>query len=365
MKILWLTWKDMANPLSGGAEVVASEIGRRLAAEGHELLFITGGFKGGPSQTRTDGYHIIRLGNRFSVYWQAYRYVKRNLADWPDLVIEEVNTIPFFSNLYLGKPRVVFFHMLCRKIWFYQMVFPLSLVGFLLEPLYIKVLRGARTLTVSDSTRQDLMRYGFSAHDIDIISEGLQIKPIKSLDAVSKYDQPTILSLGAIRSMKRTLHQVKAFEIAKRQIPDLQLKIAGQTNGRYGQKVLDYIRHSRFSDDIEYLGRVSNKQRQKLMQSAHLITVTSVKEGWGLIVTEAASQGTPAVVYDVDGLRDSVRHERTGLVTVPTPEALAESTVKLLRDQSRYESFRKNGWQWSKDITFDKAYRNFKEAALS
>jgi len=40
-----------------------------------------------------------------------------------------------------------------------------------------------------------------------------------------------------------------------------------------------------------------------LLQKSHVLAVTSVKEGWGLVVTEANPQGTPAVVYNVDGLR--------------------------------------------------------------
>ena len=49
------------------------------------------------------------------------------------------------------------------------------------------------------------------------------------------------------------------------------------------------------------------------MAEAHVLLMTSVREGWGLVVTEANACGTPAVVYNVPGLRDSVRNEETGL----------------------------------------------------
>ena len=97
------------------------------------------------------------------------------------------------------------------------------------------------------------------------------------------------------------------------------------------------------------------------MQRAHVITVTSVKEGWGLIVTEAASQGTPAVVYDADGLRDSVRDGQTGLVTAPTPESMAQGVVHILEDKKIYRRLQKNAWQWSQEITFDKSYSDLKQ----
>ncbi len=152
---------------------------------------------------------------------------------------------------------------------------------------------------------------------------------------------------------------MKAFELAKKQIPNLKLKIAGDTTGTYGAKLLAAAASSPYATDIEILGRVTEAQKITLMQRSHLIAVTSVKEGWGLIVTEAASQGTPAVVYNVDGLRDSVRTGETGLVTEATPAALADGMIDLLTHHARYQTMRTAAWQWSKTITFDRSYQDF------
>jgi glycosyltransferase involved in cell wall biosynthesis len=81
-----------------------------------------------------------------------------------------------------------------------------------------------------------------------------------------------------------------------------------------------------------------------------------------LIVTEAASQGTPAVVYDVDGLRDAVRQYETGIIAQPNPSAVADSIIGLLADPQLYERLRRSAWQWSREITFDQAYADFKSA---
>ncbi len=367
MKILWLTWKDIQHPLAGGAEVVASELGKRLVAAGHELIFVTGGFANCQSDIiHPDGYRIIRTGNRYTVYPLAFRTIRDfGLDTWADLVVEEVNTMPFLSHWYLKQRRVLFVHMLTRKIWFHEMFFPLNVIGYsFAEPLFLRLLRKHRVITVSESTRRDLQRFGFNTNAINIISEGLHVKPLTNLAAIQKFARPTMLSLGAMRSMKRTLHQLQAFELAKQDMPDLQLKIAGQAEGRYAQKILKLIKASPFTNDIEYLGRVSTHQKEELMQRSHVIVVTSVKEGWGLIVTEAASQGTPAVVYDVDGLRDSVRHNQTGLVTAQNPASLARAVIDLLTDPPRYEQLRHNAWSWSKTITFDKAFKDFQEAVL-
>jgi len=361
MKILWLTWKDKKNPLAGGAEVVNEELAKRLVTDGHEVIFLVGGFTGGTSEETKDGFKIIRCGNRWSVYFKAYQYYKKNLKDWSDLVIDEVNTIPFFAKFYVKQKNILFVHQLCRQIWFYQMFFPLSLVGYLLEPIYLWLLRDRKVITVSESTKRDLIKFGFKKENISIISEGIEIEPVTNLENLNKYDNPTILSLGSIRPMKRTDHIVKAFEIAKEKIPNLRLLVAGDSTGKYGKKVLEMIKTSKYHDSIEYLGKVDKDKKIELLQKSHLIVVTSVKEGWGLIITEANSQATPAVVYNVDGLRDAVKSDKTGLVcSQNNPENMAENIVQLLNNTEQYNTLQKNAWEWSKEINFTESYKIFK-----
>lgn len=360
MKILWFTWKDLQNPQAGGAEVVNEELAKRLVGDGHEVVLLVGGFAGGQATEVRDGYKIIRLGNRWTVYWQAYRYYRQNLQGWADVAIDEVNTVPFFIKFFVKEKNVLLIHQLCREIWFYQMAFPLNVIGYLLEPLYLRLLRGRPVITISESSKRDFLRYGFQAELIKVLELGIENAPVESLASIDKFTHPTILSLGAIRNMKRTLDIVKAFELAKATSKDLRLVVAGDASTAYGKQVLDYINQSVFTADISYEGRVSPQKKIELMQQAHLIAVTSVKEGWGLIVPEANSQGTPAVVYDVDGLRDSVRHGQTGLVTeYNTPAGLAASLVSLLSDPRRYEEFRQAGWQWSQQLTFANTYQEF------
>ncbi len=478
MRILWFTWKDLKHPEKGGAELVTAEITKRLIEEGHQVKIITAGYPASQKSIKftpsddlgskvksqkfdtQNGAEVIRVGNKFTVYWQAYRYYKKNLRDWPDVVIEEINTIPFFTQFYTRvksqkskvksqkfiKPKAesiitssdendfrhstlrpstnyLFFHQLAREIWFYQMPWFIGWIGYLAEAVYLRLLSSGiklstlwtlmtfdspQVITVSNSTKQDLMKYGFKKENINIISEGVHINPIEDLSKIKKYEKPTMLSLGAVRKMKRTIHQLKAFEIAKKEIPDLRLKISGLVNDKYGEKFLKLIEKSPYKKDIEFMGRVSDEKKEELMQKSHLITVTSLKEGWGLIVTEANSQGTPAVVYDVDGLRDAVRHNKTGLVCQPvhplhkgghptfremedggvfrallstfdpesfdgvnfmnfrltpnTPANLAKSIAQLLQNKEKYDKLRTNAWRWSKEITFEKCYEDFKES---
>ena len=96
------------------------------------------------------------------------------------------------------------------------------------------------------------------------------------------------------------------------------------------------------------------------MQKCHCLLVTSIKEGWGLVVTEASSQGTPSIVYNVDGLRDSVKNNKTGLICeVNSPENLAENIFKLYKNKSLYNKLQNNGLNWSKKLTYNNSAKTF------
>ena len=359
MKILWFSWKDSEHPLAGGAEVVKSQICKRLSSNGHQVIQLTAGFENAPAETQLEGCRVIRVGGRFTVYPAAWRYYQKHLKDWPDIIIDECNTIPFFTQFYARQKRAMVIYQLAREVWFYQMPKPLSWLGYVIEPFYIRLLKYSKVITICQSTLNELNSLGFDPDNIEIIRMGSDFPILKTLDRIEKYTEPTLLYLGSLREMKRPDQVVKAFELSRQTLPHLKLIIAGCGSGKYFESLQRLIDNSPFKCDISCMGRVSEDEKKDMMQKSHLIAVTSVKEGWGLIVTEAASQGTPAVVYNVDGLRDSVRNEQTGLHSPSNPEALSKAIIRLLSDKALYDTCRYNGWQWSQDLTFDNCYADF------
>lgn len=358
MKVLWLTWKDRNHPLAGGAETVSGEIMDRLVRDGHEVRVITASYSGSKKHDFINGAEVFRVGNRYSVYLAARQLYKKQINNWPDVVIDEMNTIPFGSAFYSSKRNILLAYQLAREVWFYQMPFPLSLVGYVVEPFMLRSLakRYSISATESNSTKDDLARYGFK--NTQTFRIGINLPHLTQLS--QKQNPKTILSLGSIRPMKRTLDAVKAFEYAKDGDSDLRMVIAGDASGKYGRKVIKYISRSRHRDSIDFKGRVSADERLSLMRESGLILVTSIKEGWGLIVTEANSQGTPAIAYDTDGLRDSIQDKQTGILC-PSGDfkCMGKQIVSLLASYDTYEEMRRKSWQWSQQFTFENSYQDF------
>lgn len=361
MKILWLSWKDSGHPEAGGAELVSDAIRKRLVKNGHEVVLITAHYENSHYFTDDNGVKNYRVGSKFTVYSKARQLYRRQFTNWADIVIDEMNTIPFFGGLFVKKEtKVLLTYQLARQVWFYQIIWPLSWIGYALEPLYLKLLskKYHYVLTESQSTKADLMRFGFKSNNVGVFRVGMNMIPLSYLP--KKTNLNTVLFLGAMRPMKRTLDAVKAFEVAKDNNDSLLMILAGSTDGPYGAQVLKYIESSRHKDAITIKGRVSDAERLHLMREASLIVVTSIKEGWGLVVTEAASQGTPAVSYAADGLRDSILDGKTGILVTNGDNVLLGNAIgDILKDRGTYEQLRKAGHEFSCQFTFDNSYHDF------
>src|SRR3989344_7357865 len=133
MDILILNWKDIENPEAGGAEIIAFEFARRLVKEGHKVTFFSRTFSNCLKEEIIDGVEIIRRGNKFSVYVQAFFYYK-SLPKKPQKVIDMINTICWQTPLYVDKKsRIAYVNQLAKEVLFYEFPWPLSFISYFLE----------------------------------------------------------------------------------------------------------------------------------------------------------------------------------------------------------------------------------------
>lgn len=359
MKILIFNWRDIKNPEAGGAEVFTHEIAKRLVKKGNEVTLFTSEFSGCKKEEVFEGVRIVRAGGKYSVYIKAKDYYKKYFSkeDY-DVVVDEINTIPFFTPNFVNKETVVaLIHQLAREYWFYETQFPLNLVGYyFLEEKWLKNYVDVPTITVSNSTKSDLVELGFKK--IFLVSEGLSFKPLRKLP--KKDERPTIIYLGRLKRAKRPDHAVKAFEIVKEEVEDAQLWVVGDG---YMRKKLE----RNAVDGVKFFGFVPKSNKISLLSKAWVLVNPSVREGWGLNVIEANACATSAIAYDVPGLRDSIVDGKTGLLVKENGniEALAEAIIKLLKDERLRKRLSKNALKWAKRFSWDKSAREFEKIIKS
>jgi glycosyltransferase involved in cell wall biosynthesis len=131
--------------------------------------------------------------------------------------------------------------------------------------------------------------------------------------------------------------------------------LVGSGSERYQKSLVKLSKALGIEDSVVFWGRLSALDKHRLMAQAHCLLMTSVREGWGLVVTEANACGTPAIVYDVPGLRDSVRHESTGLVVSPGPSNLSAAMLRMTADPAFCSRLAAEAKRWSATFSFDEA----------
>jgi glycosyltransferase involved in cell wall biosynthesis len=344
-RILIINWRDIAHPDAGGAEAFTHEVARRWAEQGHDVTQLSSGFAGAPKSAELDGVRVRRLGRLRTGSFHVL--VQRELARLRgyDAVIESVNTIPFLTPLWRGRVphTLAVFHQLAEDVWDAELPRPLAVAGRRIERSLLRLYRDVPTAAVSDSTRADLQRLGFTR--VRVVPNGLDEPP--DVRHVPKTTDPTFLFVGRLAANKRPDHAVRAFGVIRHTMPRARLWIVGR--GPEESKLAREL-----PDGAELLGRLPRTELFERMAAAHCLIVPSVREGWGLVVVEANSVGTPAVGYDIPGLRDSIRPGVTGrLAPNADVEALAEAALAVVADAEGYEQMQAAARAWAASFSWD------------
>lgn len=353
MNILILNWRDTKNPKSGGAEIVTLEHAKAWVKKGHSVTWFTSKFNGAKKEGKIDGVNIVRRGNFLTVYSLApffYLFSKQKF----DLVIDEIHGLPFFTPFFVRIPKIAFIHEVAGEIWDYMYPFPINKIGKLIEPFLYFPYRSIEFITVSNSTKNDLLSLGIKEKNISVIQNGIGIKILKGFSRKEK--NPTFIFISRVVKMKGIEEVIRAFFYILRELKDANLWIVGEGDKAYVEQLKNTTKEYLIAPKVKFFGKVSDLKKIELIGKAHLLLHASIKEGWGLVVIEAASQGTPSVVYNVAGLRDSVKNNETGIILKEnSSKEMAKQAVLLLNEKKKYESFQKNGFLWAKSLTWEKA----------
>lgn len=321
MRILIFNWKDMAHPAAGGAEVYVAALAQCWAAWGHEVTLFCASTPEASSEEDMAGVSVVRRGGRLSVYREARRYYDSQPRGRFDVVLDVVNTRPFLCPTYVDDSAVVaLIFQVAREVWFYELPLPAALVGrYWLEPRWLSVYESVRVLTISDSSRASLEEYGLRR--ISVVPVGHEVGgPVV---VPTKEEHPTVAFVGRLSPNKRPDHALRGWRLARHHLPDARMWVIGTG------PMESSLRREFAAEPVQFFGRVADAEKVDLVARSHAILVTSVREGWGLVVTEAAALGTPAIGYDVPGLRDSVAASN-GVVVRETIQDMGAALTKLL-----------------------------------
>jgi glycosyltransferase involved in cell wall biosynthesis len=355
MRILVINWQDLTNPLAGGAEVHLHEVFSRIARGGHEVTLLCSAYPGAPSEETIDGMRVIRTGNRALFNYAVPRAYRRLARARFDVVIEDLNKIPFFTPLFVKEPLVGIGHHLFRESIFRETNPAVAAYVYGMETAALAFYARKKIPFVvnSPSTMSDFEARGFRREDLTIAYLAVNHDLFRQT-GVPKSPTPLIGCFGRLKRYKSIDVLLRALPAVLQEVPDTRVVIAGEGDDR--PRLEEISHHLGLGDVVRFTGFISDAEKVDLLQSMWFKVATSVKEGWGLTVTEANACGTPVIASNVPGLRDAVRDGETGLL-YPYGEVgtLAGKIVGLLRDQRRREDLSRNALAHSRTFTWDRA----------
>jgi glycosyltransferase involved in cell wall biosynthesis len=338
--VVIVTWRDLASPRAGGSELLIDQLAAGLTRRGDRVTLLCGG----PSAAHS--YDVVRSGGPYTQFLGAPFAYARRLRDC-DVVIEVCNGMPFLAPLWSRKPVICMVNHVHTDLWPLRFPPPVSTVGqFMEQRLMPWTHRRSLILTVSPSTASELESLGVPRERIRMLTNGVAPAGPPS----PRSAEPLFLALGRLAEYKRIDLLIRLWDRV-RPVTGGRLVIAGDGLER------DYL-EAIAGPAVTFTGRVSEEDKHRLLGSAWLLLHPALVEGWGIVVTEAALHGTPAIGFDVPGLRDSIEHARTG-VLVRTEAEFASAWAALALDPARRATMGEAARRRASRLTWSTAVRHF------
>ena len=152
-------------------------------------------------------------------------------------------------------------------------------------------------------------------------------------------ERPIMLQVSRYDRFKDPIGVIKAYKFVKQSVPEIQLVLAGggATDDPEGEEVLREVKESAGDDKdihILLLPPDAHKTINALQRVSDIILQKSLKEGFGLTVTEAMWKGKPVIGGNTGGIRLQIVNHHTGFL-VDTPEGAALRIIELLQNPEK------------------------------
>jgi len=342
----------------GGAERWYRNLSERLAADGHDVTYLTLRQWDHGDEAALRDVRVVAVGPRMELYvggrrrvgpplvfglgvlWHLLRHGRRY-----DVV--HTASFPYFSLLAAGLLRplyrfrvVVDWHEFwSRGYWREYLGRTGGRIGWTVQRLCLRIPQ--RAFCFSQLYEQRLLDEGVRGEVV--VLEGQFERPAADEPQTA---QPVVVFAGRHIPEKRPTALVAAVARVRETIPDLRSEIYGDGPDR--QSVLDLIATYGLRDAVEAPGFVEGAVIERALDHALCLVLPSRREGYGLVVLEAVARGTPAVVVrdDDSAASELIAEGENGFVA---PSASADDlSAAIVRVFEAGQGLRESTLAWFK-----------------
>lgn len=347
MKIAIIS-EDIYPFVKGGIQKRYYEIGRRLAASGHEIHWFGMKTWTGNDSIVVDNIHVHAVCDRIELFArEGRRSIKTALRFTANVLkvlrrerLETYDVIdcalyPFFhcfvtKLMSRGTPVVITWVEFWGRHWYEYLGVP-GIFGMAVEKFATKL--PARIIAVSDMGREDLLRAGVAEDNVITVPLGIEFEHIDDIAASGK--QSDIVYFGGLRRHKNIDVLIRAIKLLTKEFPAINAVIIG--DGPMRSALEDLTRELSLENNIHFLGAVNSAdEMMSLVKSSKVFVHPSTKEGGGSItLLEASACGIPTIAVKhplgIDG-RLITEGVNGFWVDRLEPEAIAQKIKPILAD---------------------------------
>lgn len=342
----------------GGAERWYRNLGERLAADGHEVTYLTMRQWDRIERSEVPGVQVIAVGPRMGLYTETGR--RRVLPPlvfglgvlWHLLLhgrrhdVVHTASFPYFSLLAAAAVRplrryrlVVDWHEVwSRAYWLEYLGAVGGRIGHAVQALCLRVPQRAFCFSRLHARR---LREGGVRGEVTVL-EGEYAGPLTAREPAPA--TPVVVYAGRHIPEKRVPALVPALALARQRLPELRGEVYG--DGPERAEVLRLREQHGLGGALEVHGFAPAEQVEQALRRALCLVLPSRREGYGLVVVEASAAGTPSVlVADEDNAAtDLIEEGENGFVAESaSPEHLASA---ILRVHAEGHALRKRTAAW-------------------
>lgn len=350
----------------GGAERWYRNLGERLALDGHEATYLTLRQWERGERPAVPGVTVVAVGPRMKLYAGGRRRILPPLVFGMGVLahlgvhgrrydVVHTASFPYFSLLAAGAARaihrfrlVVDWHEVWTRAYWQEYLGRFGgRIGWTVQRLCLRLRQEAFCF----SRLHERRLYEQDVRGKVTLLEGEYAGPLEPQDP--RPYEPVVVFAGRHVPEKRVTALIPAIARAREEIPDLRCEIYGDGPDR--PEVLRLIRAQGLQDVVEAPGFVEGDRIEEALSRSMCLALPSRREGYGLVVIEAAARGTPSVVVDhPDNAATELVDEGSNGVIAASASAddLAAAFVRVHRAgpalrQSTSEWFRRNGHRLS------------------
>lgn len=332
-------------PSVGGSGVIATELGKMLAAKGHEIHFITSGIpfrlnKISPKIT----FHQVEV-NSYSVFQYApYDIALANKM--AEVIVDEQLDV---LHVHYAIPHAVC-AILAKDMANSDIGIVTTLHGTDITVLgYDSSLKGAIKYGIEKSDVVTAVSHSLGQETMDLISPNKDIETIYNFIDEQEYTkkdagnlkellgikphEKVVIHVSNFRKVKHVPDIVQSFKLIHEEVPSKLLLVG---DGPEKHPIMESIKGTSIENDVLFLGKQENLS--ELYSIADLMLLLSEKESFGLVLLEAMACGVPCIGTNVGGIPEVITNGENGfIVELGDCEKVAEHGVEVLQNPSLHK----------------------------